>query len=200
MKRIGVHRITNLSVENSGVEELFADGSKAHITYVDPPWGEGNMKYWTTLMAKQCGVKPAALPFATLLQRIISLAVANTKNMVFIENGVKWESQVAEAMQAGGLHSVRITRIDYSEGPMSFISAAVPGASDSGYVPPRLRGVKLPTHCIAAHALAGGVVFDPCCGMGYTAKAAVSAGMRFFGNELNPSRLEKTIEFLERKA
>jgi hypothetical protein len=166
--------------------------------YVDPPWGQGNMGFWTTLMNKQTGVKPETIPFSLLLERIVQLAVLHCKGMVFIENGVKWESQVAEAMQAGGLHSVQMTRIEYSNGPMTFLSAAVPGATHSGYVPPRLKGAALPKHVVAAHAVPGGIVFDPCCGMGYSAKAAVAAGMRFFGNELNPHRLSETITFLQK--
>jgi len=38
----------------------------------------------------------------------------------------------------------------------------------------------------------GGICLDPMCGMGFTAQAAVNRGMRFFGNELNLKRLEKT--------
>lgn len=44
-----------------------------------------------------------------------------------------------------------------------------------------------------------GAVFDPCCGKGYTARAAVAAGMKFRGIELNPKRAAVTIGWLSRR-
>ena len=44
----------------------------------------------------------------------------------------------------------------------------------------------------------GGVVLDPCCGKGFTARAAVAAGMRFRGVELNPARAEVTVAWLSK--
>jgi predicted methyltransferase len=41
-----------------------------------------------------------------------------------------------------------------------------------------------------------GAVFDPCCGKGYTARAAVASGMMFRGIELNPKRAAVTVEWL----
>lgn len=44
---------------------------------------------------------------------------------------------------------------------------------------------------------AGGIVLDPCCGKGYSAKAALELGMKFRGNELNSKRLAETIARLK---
>ena len=37
------------------------------------------------------------------------------------------------------------------------------------------------------------IVLDPCCGMGYSAQAALDYGFSFRGNELNRKRLDKTL-------
>ena len=48
-------------------------------------------------------------------------------------------------------------------------------------------------------AVTGGIILDPTCGMGNTARAGVKAGMTFYGNELNGKRLQKTIDCLKSK-
>ena len=42
----------------------------------------------------------------------------------------------------------------------------------------------------------GGIVLDPMCGMGYTARACIKRHLTFYGNEINEKRLQKTAEKL----
>lgn len=197
MQIIGKHKVTNLSIENPSIEQLFVGEPKASIFYSDPPWG--NVEYWTTIMQKQTGTKPPAISFDLLLKRVIQLAAQNCSGMVFIEQGLRWQKQVVDEMLNNGLHSIRTYELTYEAGKYAFISAAVPGAVDSGYVPPDVMGGALSSDVIKHHAVAGGIVFDPCCGMGYSARAAVGSNMRFFGNELNPARLAKTVKVLQKR-
>ncbi len=44
---IGKHTVSNEDVQAVNFSELLG-GEKAHILYTDPPWGDGNMKYWCT--------------------------------------------------------------------------------------------------------------------------------------------------------
>ena len=46
--KIGKHTVSNEDVQHVDFNKLL-EGSKAHILYTDPPWGDGNMKYWCTL-------------------------------------------------------------------------------------------------------------------------------------------------------
>ena len=46
--KIGKHTVSNEDVQNVDFNKLL-NGEKAHILYTDPPWGDGNMKYWCTL-------------------------------------------------------------------------------------------------------------------------------------------------------
>jgi DNA modification methylase len=64
------------------------------------------------------------------------------------------------------------------------------------YDPTNKTGADVSKNCIKAVAEEGAIVLDPCCGMGYTARAAVANKMRFRGNEFNSKRLQKTIDFL----
>jgi hypothetical protein len=50
-----------------------------------------------------------------------------------------------------------------------------------------------------AIANAGEVVFDPCIGLGMTARMAHYFNMICYGNELNPIRLRRTLLWLSKK-
>ena len=50
MESIGVHRLTNHNLMD-GIDDLMV-GLQADIALIDPPWGEGNEKYWHTALAK----------------------------------------------------------------------------------------------------------------------------------------------------
>jgi DNA modification methylase len=46
-------------------------------------------------------------------------------------------------------------------------------------------------------ATPGETIFDPFCGAGYTAKAAIAKGCNFLGVELNQARANKTLAILK---
>ena len=202
---IGNHAITLGSVENNQVETLFSGGEKADIIYSDPPWGDGNMKYWATQCEKMTGTRPKQFTYAEMLARFNQLIKNHCKGAVFIETGPRWEQQVIEAMQSIGVQISQVVRIVYGSGKTTFPNILICGSVNgvAPIVPPgteNLKGVKLPTSLAIANAVPGGILFDPCCGMGYSAKAAVAAKMRFRGNEFNAKRLALTEKFLRSRA
>lgn len=60
------------------------------------------------------------------------------------------------------------------------------------------RGFASLQHATEHLDLRGKSLLDPCCGMGYSAQLALLRDMTFFGNELNLTRLKKTIQKLQR--
>ncbi len=205
---IGKHKVSNASIMSDEVDRLFAGEGKASILNIDPPWGEGNMKYWSTLNKRQTGVDQPNTTFSALIDRIMDLANRYVNGVVIIANGITWEEQVAARMTKGGLHGVQTHRIEYRSGsrilPCSLlIGTTSPTSSLPSYTPPSgVIGSKLVSDVIGHYSLntkPDSIIFDPCCGMGYTARAAIKYGHRFFGNELNNHRLQKTINLLKSK-
>ena len=47
---------TNKSIEKVDINYLLK-GEKARIFYSDPPWSDGNLKYWNTMRNKMSGTK-----------------------------------------------------------------------------------------------------------------------------------------------
>ena len=196
MITIGPHTLFNQNIDRLDFAPAM-NGRKARAMYVDPPWGPGTMKYWATLAHKQAGLSLENISFDALLARIAAIIEVHVHGHVFIEMGVKWIAQLEDAMSSV-LLDVVVEPIQYKSGnklvPAALLHGRTRGsmtAIDSTDLRP-LRGPHLTDAAIAKVAIPGEYVIDPCCGMGYTASAALNHKMHFVGNELNPSRLRKT--------
>ena len=199
---IGPHRLTNASVDDSVVRQMLT-GSEVSILYCDPPWGEGMAKYFKTLAERMTGTETRQITCKEILENILDLAVKNVRGHVFIEYGCRWEAELVGMCKAC-LFNVRVFRRAYHSGSRPLPQILVYGGTSSEWRYPAEDPVESDNavneiiSIMRPVAQSGAVVLDPCCGMGNTAKAAVALGMRFFGNEFNMARLEKTAAFLRR--
>lgn len=200
----GRHRVCCGDVTNrAGLDELMA-GFNPAILYSDPPWGTGNIGYWATMNKKMTGqsVSPATMP--ELLAAVFECARRTTR-YVIIEYGCRWRSDIIGAGFSVGLQHVGIIEGRYGSGkeerPLD-----IHVFTQGDPVPKEIweatgtKGYECVRRIVTPLAgLVGGdaIILDPCCGMGYTAQAAVDTGLRFFGNELNRIRLDKTIARLK---
>ena len=194
MITIGRHRITNRSIEHRDLDTML-DGETLDVIYTDPPWGDSNMKYWVTLNKKMTGNEFTPLSYATLIDRIFELSNNHLKGYLFIETGLKWLEQVKASLMANGYHNVGHQLMTYSSGDCVLLYGSTIPCEPFTLDVTKMRGATLPRE-VLLHLNKKGIVLDPCCGMGYTAKAAVNCGMTFRGNEFNSARLQKTIDFL----
>jgi hypothetical protein len=196
MIKIGPHLITNRSIEHPDLDEML-HGETLDVIYTDPPWGDSNMKYWVTLNKKMTGDEFTPLSYAALIQRIFELSNKHLKGFLFIETGLRWLGQVEASLRENGYYSIGHQLMTYSSGDCVLLYGSTIPCEPFSLDVSKMRGATLP-RSVLMHLNKKGIVFDPCCGMGYTAKAAVNCGMVFRGNEFNSARLLKTIEFLER--
>lgn len=198
MQVIGQHKLTNASIESPLVDEML-DGEVINVLYSDPPWGSGNLKYWVTMNKKMTGAVFAPLSYDQLLSRLYELIERYVRGHVFIETGKQWAEQVRVDFLKR-FFSVKTFTLKYKSGARFLecvlIAATTGSQYEFNYDPTNQVGAVVAKNCVGAVAVPGGIVLDPCCGMGYTARAAVAAGMKFRGNEFNAARLAKTEEFL----
>jgi hypothetical protein len=188
------------SIESPALDQMLA-GERVSVLYSDPPWGDGNLAYWATMNKKMTGEVVKPIRYSTLMERIRGLIARYVSGHVFIETGVRWEQETIDAL-AGAVYNVRSYRTVYKSGSnmlpnVILVGTTSPSIPRSPIDPSGMSGVALPTACVRSVAVPGGILLDPCCGMGYSARAAVAAGMVFRGNELNAKRLAKTVRFLE---
>lgn len=194
MITIGKHRITNRSIEHPELDVMLA-GETLDVIYTDPPWGDGNMKYWVTLNKKMTGEQFTPLSYAELIARIFNLSNKYLKGYLFIETGLKWLDQVKASLIENNYYNVGYQLMKYSSGDCVLLYGSTVPCEPFTLDVTQMRGERLPRNVLASLNKKG-IVLDPCCGMGYTARAAVNCGMSFRGNEFNAKRLEKTLDFL----
>jgi hypothetical protein len=199
---IGPHKVNCGSLVSGDVDRMLA-GETVAIFYSDPPWGDGNLAYWKTMNKKITGQDVPQINHEQLYDRITQLIQRYVRGHVFIETGVRWEKYVSERLAQAGLQNIWPYRLTYGSGGKLLenrLIVATHGMAGLGpqfdFEPSSFRGAELVRRVVSSVATPGALAFDPCCGMGYTAKAAVAAGMRFYGNELNRARLDKTMDFL----
>lgn len=193
---VGAHRVVVGDVMHGAVVHAMRD-DLADVVYSDPPWGEGNLRYWRTHAGDPA--RPRWDLFVAAWTASVA-RVARPGAPVFVEMGLQWADGFADALARVGIVVTRRWTVLYRSGarllPNALLYAGPPLRAD--FDPSALDAAALPRACVAEVAVADGIVLDPCCGKGFTARAAVAAGMRFRGVELNPKRAEVTLAWLRK--
>lgn len=167
-------------------------GETVDIIYTDPPWN--NMRYWTTLDRKMTGRDRSPEKFSAALDRLFELTHRYLRGYLFVEMGNMWAHEIVD--RVAGMSDTHTMTLPYRASTSTLIVAATAGMPPFPKLRPEGAGANLVASLIAGVAVPGGILLDPFCGMGYSARAAVGAGMVFRGNELNYERLTKTAAFL----
>tara|TARA_R110002126_G_scaffold22190_4_gene79336 strand:- start:175 stop:804 length:630 start_codon:yes stop_codon:yes gene_type:complete len=199
---IGKHIVSNEDVQNVDFNKLLK-GSKAHILYTDPPWGDGNMKYWCTLNKRHTGQEIEAMSYKTLIKIIKDMIKNHVDGYVFLETGNQWLDETLEDIK-DVIYNQKVYSLRYKSGSKLLTNPVIVGTTNPDLVLPNLDALEgaIDEHSlkIAIPLLAkeGAILLDPTCGMGNSARSAIQNKMRFVGNEFNSKRLEKTIKSLKR--
>jgi len=201
---VGKHRV-QMSDVMKGIDNLM-QGEQADFLYSDPPWGQGNLRYWQTINKRHTGRDKSDIDYAEFLPFYFNMAYKYVKDICVIEYGEKWRYDVIKvASDAGFKHSGVCTSM-YQAGKLLPLDVHVFSKSGSVVMTDDFRrgclefkGLNL-VNFIFDQMLPKNskIVLDPMCGMGYTAQATVNKGLAFRGNELNEKRLDKTIDRLKK--
>lgn len=206
VEQIGPHRVRCGDVTDGLVIDQLMQGERADIMYTDPPWGDGNVRYWATKNRKDTGQRIVPVSNSSLLDAVFGIAERVVDRYLIVEYGIRWEGEIRARGVAAGFPNHTLVPVQYRSGskllPMHLHAFTRPGVPlPAGYAADvtSSHGYDCVRRAFLSLGLPrGGVALDPCCGMGYTARAALEAGLRFRGNELNKVRLGKTIARLKR--
>lgn len=173
----------------------------ADLFYCDPPWGDGHLKWWRTMHRRATGEDARPVSLDAFLDRLFEVAVLHTTPdaTIFVEYGLGWHDAITRRIAAYGLYLRALATPAYGSArrPLNLyvLSKAKrdPLGDDYAAAIDGTRGIDTLRTAVRPFAQPGQAILDPCCGMGYTAQLAVEHGLTFYGNELNATRLEKTI-------
>ena len=198
------HKVKNGNIM-SGIDDLMLD-KQADFIYSDPPWGQGNLRYWQTMNFKMNEVPRQDVEYSNFIKYFFNLIYKYSKDKCVIEYGCQWNDDiVAMATEVGFKHNGS-TVCYYNAGAMDrpcdlhFLSKTSNIVLTDEFKEDckRLQDLKLVEYIFDYLAIKEGLVLDPMCGMGFTAQATVNRNMTFYGNELNKKRLQKTIDRLSK--
>jgi len=187
-----------------GIDDLMGN-DMADILYSDPPWGEGNLKYWNTINQRDNkNEQKENVSLDKFLNILFSVAVKYCRGPIIIEYGIRWKASLIDKAKEYKLNSIIVCDAIYKTGS-KFLPLNIHVFSNKDIMLPEdykdtlkntssLQTVRM---AIKPFAQAGKIILDPCCGMGKTAAIAKEYDMIFRGNELNKKRLDKTIKLLK---
>src|SRR5690348_15319918 len=98
MLQIGPHKVTNVSIERLEVNSMLS-GETVDILYSDPPWGDGNLKYWAAMNKKMSGREFTPISYEALIERFRELIECYVDGHVLIETGLRWQQQTIDMIK-----------------------------------------------------------------------------------------------------
>ena len=192
IEQIGKHTVSCASLETVDFGALMG-GRKANVFFSDPPWGEGNTKYWNTMNKKMTGEDIPRITYNTLINKIVEIRRFNVDGYVFIATGLRFEQELIDLIKPY-VYNIRRQECLYNNKTLKYvvISCATRPELFFDVDITKIYAYDIVNTCIKKVSKDGDIVLDPCCGLGYVAKSAVENNLIFIGNELNKKRLEKT--------
>lgn len=198
MISIGPHRLLCGDITGGAVSALMGD-ELADVVYGDPPWGPGNLKFWTTMHDR------GSVPRETWPRFLACFCAAVAKHSrpeapIFVEMGLRWVDELDAAMLVEGLERRRRWPITYGpkKKPLPNTLSLYGPRDVAVELPDPPHGEPVTRAILGAVVKAGTVVLDPCTGKGMTARITHRLGGVFRGSELNPKRLEETAAWLRK--
>lgn len=202
---IGLHKVQCKDVMQ-GIDDLMGN-DKVDFLYSDPPWGQGNLKYWQTINNRHTGMEKNEIEYNGFLIKYFAIVEKYLKDVAVIEYGEKWRHDIIKTVRDYGFHHHGACTSLYASGSKLYpVDIHLISKSGNYELTPEfikgcydLRGLKLVKHAFKSYLPQDAkMVLDPMCGMGYTAQATIDNDLIFRGNELNALRLDKTIHRLRK--
>ena len=202
---IGPHKVQCQDVMH-GIDDLMGN-DKVDFLYSDPPWGQGNLRYWQTINNRHTGMERNDVEYNTFLSKYFAIVEKYAKDVAVIEYGEKWRQDIIKTVKDYGFHHHGSCTSLYASGSKLYpvdihlISKSGNHQLTQEFIQGcyEFRGLKMVKHAFKSYLPQDArMVLDPMCGMGYTAQATIDHGLIFRGNELNSSRLDKTINRLRK--
>ncbi len=201
VRKIGIHTVSNNDINKVDFTKLL-EGKKAHILYTDPPWGDGNMKYWCTINKRMTGANHEPLSYSSLILLIKEIIRNNVDGYVFIETGKKWLDSTLKELD-DVIFNKQVFMLTYKAGSSILENPVIVGSTrPENLLPTGLNDLEGALDenslkiAIPLLAKENAILLDPCCGMGNSARSAIDNNMVFVGNEFNAKRLDKTVASL----
>lgn len=180
------HIILNRDIMIDDLNEL----KKCDCIYVDPPWGEGNLKYWRTMN----GQKGFNINWKKFIERLFLLCKKHVQGPYLIEMGLRFIDDII--LMFG--EPEQIFYPYYLSGNKKYKNSILIYNAKVNVNLNNLNGFELISTALNNLNYKYEIkrIFDPCVGLGMTARFCKKYNKILMANELNLQRYEKTVKML----
>lgn len=198
----GSHRFLCGDLEKDDCWDMLDIPQKIYMVYSDPPWNPGNARMWRTVSQLDDdpvkGTRGRMVDWDHFVDRFWAHVNHANPTHIFVEMGVK---QTPEYIKMVGVPRFPDLQYEWNV----FYASVRPNkllyfSNVGGFTgnPEGMKNEPMTRHVFEHIAKEGEVVFDPCIGLGMTARMAHCFGMICYGIELNPARLARTLGWLSK--
>ena len=183
------NKITCKDITIDNLDLLFND-TKVDCMYVDPPWGEANLRYWRTMNNQ----KEYPVNWIFFLNRLFFIYSKNLKGKpAFIETGKRFVNDIVNVFG----NPQKIFTCLYKSGNKKYENKLLVYNHVLNVDVTNKRGLDLVLNCLKSVNLE--IVFDQWVGLGMTDRACNKLNIILLANELNKNRAERTAKIMETK-
>jgi hypothetical protein len=195
------HRLTVGSLDGEPIRKMLA-GQSVQVVYSDPPWDDAHMLSFANMATKRTGIPHEAISWMEMMRSFVKLLENHLEGWLFLEmghNGIRKATDLITPVVV----DLQVFPTTYGGRKNPNTGYLMVGHTQKSAAHWELDdewahgGVRQVAGVVGSVAVPGAVLLDPCCGNGYSAKAALRAGMVFFGNELSEDRAGVTRKILE---
>jgi hypothetical protein len=200
--KIKNHVLTQGNINDNQLDIAIAQNYPNGIDfcYTDPPWGNGNLKYWDTMNKKMNQVETDQIDQERLENRCVELICKNVKHYAFIVYGVREaESLMLKLKAQPNVTDIQYIEKKYRSGAKWLKNCVIAVTLNSA---PKENWTGLLTNQdgraglhVVAKMFKGKYqsVMDCFIGQGFYLETFNEYGFDVIGNELNQARLTKAI-------
>lgn len=162
----------------------WAEFPQYDIVWTDPPWQNGMVKLFQTMLYKDTG-RVVEHDIDEILNHFFTLADRNKP--IILEYSIRGHEKVLEIAERHGHRVMSVNeRIQSMNRPfLLLVFNSHVKISEIG------KGAEIITNTL--RGFDAEIVFDPFAGIGFTAKAVINAGKIYVGSEINEKRYNKLI-------
>ena len=185
--------ITDIAVDKN-IRSNYPDG--IDFCYTDPPWGNGNLKYWKTINRKMNNRECNLLDQETLENRVTELIASYVNNYAFVVYGVREAKSLMDKLKAKpSVKDVQYYEKIYDGNKKNCIICITLNQAevlDFSFVA-NTKGVESLVKICELFKDRFNSVLEMFVGIGYYLKILDKYGFKVIGNELNEARLSKAL-------
>jgi len=167
---------------------ILMEGKKADVIYSDPPWDDA----WVSIFRKRAGKELEGQNIQTFLESFVVELKKYAKGIVYLEMGMKNINLLRTILKNHGAVELNLWKYPLGKG-YQYLWRGYFNPGNYPIVNPVFAYTEKEAHArlVKNDAVPGGILLDPCIGIGRAYDIAKKVGMDCYGMDISKVKIEK---------